>query len=297
MSSSYRIEPLKRNNYDTWKIQAEAVLIQNNLWEYVSGKKQCPEDENGKSTWIEKDLKARSELVLIISPSELKLIKNCKTSKEVWDTLQNTFQSSGPARKATLLKQLIIHKLKDEENVRDHVNKFMDIVNKLNEMDITINSDLLSIMLLYSLSPSFENFRIAIESRDTLPSPDDLKIKIIEESEARSKDTIRNNEDTFYCKNKQFKTRNNFQSNGKPSKQFETNSNYKVKCYICGKLGHKANNCRSKPNATGLKVEAECFSSDLKTFDPSTSSWCLDSGCTSDMCRDKSNFKTFKVEM
>jgi hypothetical protein len=90
------------------------------------------------------------------------------------------------------------------EMVRDHVNKFMDIVDKLNEMDININSDSLSIMFLYSLSPNLKNFRLAIETRNTLPSPDDLKVKIIEESESRSKESLKPNEDTFYYKNKHF---------------------------------------------------------------------------------------------
>lgn len=31
-----RIEPLTRHNYDTWKIQAEALLIKNDEWIYAS---------------------------------------------------------------------------------------------------------------------------------------------------------------------------------------------------------------------------------------------------------------------
>lgn len=52
-------------------------------------------------------------------------------------------------------------------------------------MDVNINEDLLTIMMLYSLLPGFENFRVSIKSRDTLPKPDEFKIKIIEESDAR----------------------------------------------------------------------------------------------------------------
>lgn len=58
-------------------------------------------------------------------------------------------------------------------NIRSHLNNFMDKVDKLAEMNVNINEDLLSIMMLYSLSTKFENFRVAIESRDTLPTPDE----------------------------------------------------------------------------------------------------------------------------
>ncbi|KAI5635264.1 gag-polypeptide of LTR copia-type domain-containing protein [Phthorimaea operculella] len=72
-------------------------------------------------------------------------------------------------------------------------NNFMDIVNKLADMGIDLDSDLLSIIMLYSLPAAYENFRIAVESRDTLPKPEDHKIKILEESE--------NNKHTklFFC--------------------------------------------------------------------------------------------------
>lgn len=61
--------------------------------------------------------------------------------------------------------------------------------DKLAEMDIDINKDLLSVMLLYSLPKSFEKFRCAIEARDELPPAEILRIKITEEYDARKGDS------------------------------------------------------------------------------------------------------------
>lgn len=122
---------------------------------------------------------------MAINPTELKQVKGCETSREVWLKLKNIYQSRGPARKATLLKQLALQRMDETGVVRSHIDKFFDAVDKLNEMDVVINSDLLAIMLLYSLPSRFENFRCAIESRDELPTLEVLKLKIIEESEAR----------------------------------------------------------------------------------------------------------------
>lgn len=98
--------------------------------------------------------------------------------------LQEVYQSKGPARKATLLKQLTLTRIEKCGDVRTHISTFFDIVDKLKDMDVEINNDLLAILLLYSLPPEYENFRCAIESRDTLPEPEILRIKIIEESDA-----------------------------------------------------------------------------------------------------------------
>ncbi len=87
--------------------------------------------------------------------------------------------------------------MKENDNIRDHLNKFTDTVDKLAVMDIKINDDLPSVMMLYSLSVSFENIRIVIESRDELPHPDMLKIKILEEFEARNKNHFSHNEGAF----------------------------------------------------------------------------------------------------
>ena len=77
--------------------------------------------------------------------------------------------------------------MSDGEDIRDYPRDFFDTVDKLGE-NIEVNSDLLTIMLLYSLPPAFENFRCAIESRDALPTPEALRIKIVEEADARKSD-------------------------------------------------------------------------------------------------------------
>lgn len=67
--------------------------------------------------------------------------------------------------------------MKSGQNVTEHVTKFFGIVDKLADMDIEINDDLLTIMLLQNLPDDFGNFRYATESRDDLPKPDTLRIK------------------------------------------------------------------------------------------------------------------------
>ncbi|XP_026825989.1 uncharacterized protein LOC113562075 [Ooceraea biroi] len=73
----------------------------------------------------------------------------------------------------------------DGSDVLTHLNDFFDAVDKLHDMDVILNQDQLTIMLLYNLPVSFENFRIAIESRDDLPTPEALRVKIVEEYDAR----------------------------------------------------------------------------------------------------------------
>ncbi|CAB3223036.1 unnamed protein product [Arctia plantaginis] len=72
MASSIKIDRLTGDNYDTWKINMRAILIKDDLWEYVSGALPKPQLSDSKyADWIKMDRKAESDLLLSISPSEL----------------------------------------------------------------------------------------------------------------------------------------------------------------------------------------------------------------------------------
>jgi len=115
LSHASRFEPLNRENFDTWKIHMEALLIRNDEWDYVNGTNVKPEfvaDNAARAAaiaaWNKGDSKAKSDIVLSISVSKLKQIKGCVTSKDVWRKLETIFQSKGPARKAILLKWFML---------------------------------------------------------------------------------------------------------------------------------------------------------------------------------------------
>lgn len=246
-SGIVRIETLNTENYYTWKMQMEAVLLKNDAWGYVNGNCLQPVLTPGDAasiaavnTWKKNDGKAKSDIILSIRPSELKLIKRCNTSKEVWNKLENIFQSKGPARKATLLKQLTLHRMEEGDDVKTYVRKFFDTVDKLAEMNIEINAELFAIMLLYSLPSSFENCRCAIESRDELPSPETLRIKIIEESDARKNDTRGTTQNALISK----KT-GNWKKSSTQGPKVRDKEEFKFRCHRCRKKGHK-----SKMNVT-----------------------------------------------
>jgi len=91
-SGIMRIEVLNRENYDTWKMQMRALLMKNDKWGYVNGKITKPEVIFGDAAttmaaqeWASKDEKAKSDLILSIGPTQLKLIKKPVRRHESFD--------------------------------------------------------------------------------------------------------------------------------------------------------------------------------------------------------------------
>jgi len=256
---------------------------------------------------------------LAISPSELKQVHGCQTSRELWLKLESIYASKGPARKATLLKRLTLQRMQEGDDVREHMAKFFDTVDKLGDMDVNINDDLLSIMLLYSLPVSYENFRCAMETRDELPKAEVLKVKILEEDNARKQSNTLDAQGAMFAKRNDRKKKFAKQRvpNNKKTENRSNQGSSKIQCFKCHKFGHKAPECRNKiesvPESKSAtdKVEVDdCFAifdrvldehvkeviqgnaytSCIKDENVYPHRWALDSGCTSHLCGDKDKF-------
>ena len=303
-----RIEMLNKDNFETWKIQMKALLIKNDSWTYVNGKNVKPQlkegdEESAKqcAKWDDLDEKSKADIILCIAPSELKQVKHCKTSSELWNKLEEIYQSKGPARKASLLKSLIQLRMNDADDIRGHLRTFFDIVDKLSEMDITVDQDLLAIMLLYSLPSTFENFRCAIESRDELPSVESLRVKIVEEADAR-RGTGREKTEAYAAVPSQRKQpwtrwkRGGATPNRNGRTDFKKNDTSKIRCFRCQRIGHTASKCdqqqrKEAPHVGLLTTDYNQESSFLSSDEKMSTSFILDSGCTRHLCNDSKMFE------
>jgi len=80
--------------------------------------------EDNFAQWINEDAKTKSDLILAMSTSELRHTKNFETSNEVWEKLHSTYQYTDPARKAAMLRSMILLKMNAGGDMKIHINKF-----------------------------------------------------------------------------------------------------------------------------------------------------------------------------
>lgn len=290
----YSIDKLDDDNYDGWKVQMRSVLVHCDLWSYVSGAIVKP--EAGATTglavadWNSKDGKALATVLLSVKSSQLLHVKNCTSSASAWCKLEEVHSPRGPARKVTLFKQLLNLKMVENSSMSQHLNNYFDLFEKLIEVDIKLQDELVAIILLSSLPKEYENFVIAIESRDELPKVNVLKTKLIEEGKRREGSVVQDSgEMAFFAKQR------------KPPSHSQGRT-VRGKCYKCNKKGHYAASCRSQSTAPTKTVASFAMLNAIECEHLNKNVWVLDSGTTSHMCCDKNLFvkltsHTEKIEL
>ncbi|UYV63271.1 hypothetical protein LAZ67_2003604 [Cordylochernes scorpioides] len=274
----YQIEKLNKQNFETWRLQMQMILVHSDLWIYVNEANIKPEPGNQEFTnWQNKDQKALATIVLSLNPSELVHVKNCKTAEEAWKKIEEVYRPKGPATRVSLTKRLIQMKMRPNDDLKDYLSKFTSLVDNLGEIGAQVPEDFLVILLLCSLPESYEGFRTAIETRDELPKLETLKVKIIEEDQRqREMEGTSSGEQNAFFGNPERKTTN--------STKPPTRKDFKFNCHYCGKKGHKAADCWSKRNSkrNNTRMAASLGIRDENILD--VNEWCLDSGATAHMC-------------
>lgn len=268
-----------------------SVLVHACLWKVVSGESVKPEVDTG-GAWQSQDEKALATIILSVKSSQLGYVKGCLTAAEAWKVLQDVHQPKGPLRTVMLYKKLLSKRLLEGQSISSHIKEFKEIFDALDAVEIGITEKLRSVVLLSSLPESFENFVVAIETRDELPLFDALCIKLIEEDTRRGGAEQQREKQTESAK--AFTAVHKPQA---PAREARPSAKKRkdVVCYNCGERGHFKANCRREKVNKESATQKQC--SLLNALDGGgfgKTQWCLDSGATSHMCCDRSVFTEYE---
>ncbi|KMQ84176.1 retrovirus-related pol polyprotein from transposon tnt 1-94 [Lasius niger] len=181
--------------------------------------------------------------------------------------------------------QAIIPKKDASQSMTQYVHSFTRKAEQLEEVGIKIPNELLSVMLLNSLPSEYDNFCVAIESRDEVPDIESLKQKLIEQ-EARLNKLNSKHDDTNQNDALTAKGKGNCKSTSKEH-QAKQKVKFNGNCFKCDKVGHRANDCRTKKTLISGNKTEDAMQAIVLTAEPERSAqWCLDSDATRHMCNE-----------
>lgn len=210
-----------RENYDLWRISAKSYLVIKGLWSCIT-----TEPAADKVDQIEKDLKALSELTLLLDENVYSYISDAVTAKQAWNNLEKSFQDSGLSRKVELLKQLVKLTLDECESVEDYISKMVTTCLKVGKAGLKIDDEILASLMLAGLPDEFKSLVMAIENSTTKLTSDAVKTLLLQETK--------------------FNPNNNGSGGNAFMAKSKNRGTFKFNCRRCGENGHMAKDCLDK---------------------------------------------------
>lgn len=276
------IPKLNKSNYNSWKFSVELLLIREGLWKFVTGTR--PEVEADQEKWDQGDQVARATIGLLMESTQHGLIKQTKTAKGAWDALKNNFEKPILTSKVSYLRNLILKRYSEGDNMEQHVTEMEEAFERLSLAGLELDKKLQVALVLSSLPKSFNTLTTALEGRtDDELTLDLVKTKLIDEAAKQGS----------YSDETVLKAGTSKRS---------------LICHYCQKPGHKQRECRkmahdreseaSKDDRRGRKNfsraktvrENNDYAFMMRRSEKVPGKWIVDSGATSHMCGDRSYF-------
>ncbi|KAG5898168.1 hypothetical protein JTB14_013212 [Gonioctena quinquepunctata] len=325
----YKVEKLNSENYRYWSMRAQGILEVKNLWQAVDpgfSKDQLREAANKKT-----DHSAKSILYLLINNNSLDDIMDCKTAKEVWETLKQIHTKYDTWHGLLLLKDFVNRAKKEDETINEYLTRRNGLYHKVKNAGFEFSEKVQAGFAVLGLPNEYEYLARNLRADEDNLNMSYLKSKLVEEERRiNNKNNIGTepeNVEAFttkkrpFAKNEQFMKNKTFRNKPQFSKEVTSSPNGKygqerfhqfLRCYRCLEIGHIGKNCPLSVNkivsadesdyqepstsrAAAFSVMQQSTSMSILNHRQKTDSgtWILDSGCTDHMTSHREKFCSF----
>jgi hypothetical protein len=292
-------EILNDSNYFIWEFNARMALARKNLLDHVLVKPKTSEAQ--KAEWKVRDMKALGIIAKMMSVQYQGMIREATSAMEAWETLRSFFVKASLHNKVQLKKELHEFEMSPGSSLMEHLLKFDEICMKLSGVGDKMDDTEKLVILLGSLPSEYDGMVRIIESKQTV-SLLEAKEMLRREYELNQKRDKK--EGAFQVKeHKNYRGSHRGRSQGRGrhgkyngdryrnfnKKYPKQHEEFKGKCFGCNQFGHKKVDCPNEKSHNG-NGEFAFTATGMNASD----TWLLDSGASSHMTSDISDFMEFK---
>lgn len=175
------------DHYDFWKIRMTTYLEAQGeeIWNAVQNGPYVPttvvngvtgikpqtswDDDDRKKVLFDK--KAKNILQSSLGMDEFFRISNCKTAKEIWDTLETTHEGTEEVKRSrlnTLSQEYEMLRMQPGERILDMQKRFSHLINHLAALGKTLSNSEINLKILRSLTREWQPKVTAISEKKSL---------------------------------------------------------------------------------------------------------------------------------
>ena len=173
-------------NYQFWKVRMKIFMesLEKGIWDAIENGPFIPKFEkdgfviekpwsqwtDAKSKKAKFDCIAKNIITSALNSDEFFWVSQCKSSKEMWDTLEVTHEGTNEvkrARKHALIQEYEMFRMLKGDTIAEVQKRFTHIINHLMSLDKTFDKEELNIKILKCLDRAWQPKVTAIsESKD-----------------------------------------------------------------------------------------------------------------------------------
>ncbi|CAI7808680.1 unnamed protein product [Closterium sp. NIES-54] len=181
----FGLDKFNGDNFAEWSFRMENVFDHYDLLEVMEGTEKCPENDPEKSPWVRKSAQGYLLLGQALGSSQIRHIKpfQCEPEKgpKAWAAL-NGLQAPATAAVAVVLeRQMAALRIEEDEAVEEGVQKFFDLLTRLEGADLNYSELQKKTKLLALLPESWSSLIINLNRDLPRLSLEDVKRAILQE--------------------------------------------------------------------------------------------------------------------
>ena len=149
------------SNYAYWKIQLQAILEMQDLWEIIDGSKPKPTaTDSDRADWDKQDRAARAQIVLTLKQEPLSVIAHTSTTaKTHWDKLSVRYEGKGEQRMLHLIDEIFRSTLSESEPLQPQINTILLVASKVTTLRLSLDNKLVAFAIISSLPSSMSTLK------------------------------------------------------------------------------------------------------------------------------------------
>jgi len=161
-----KIDKLTETNFHEWRQRNKMVVALRDLDDML--------DEDGKPTdadarelalWKRRDTKASAIIGLTLGSEQLEHVAGCKTTAELWSTLQGVFQRKSLMNKMKARREFYTVEMTVGEGMMGYINRVRNLGENLKAMGGEVTEMDVSMSVLIGPTSKYENLLVALDAK------------------------------------------------------------------------------------------------------------------------------------
>ena len=256
--------------------------------------------------WMQSDFLCRNYILNRLENNLYDIYSSYKTAKEVWEMLEKKYKTEDAGAKKFVIGKFLKYNMADTKTVIKQVEEIQVLIHELHAEGCAISEQFQVGSIIEKLPPSWRDFKVYLKHKRREMTMEDLILRLRVEEDHRKGDSVDGaranvieSEPSTKQKFQKFKGKkmSKLKPKGKDFKKIKGN------CWVCGKAGHKAQECRHRKDQTATRTnQAHVYEFDDNLVAVVTETnmvsnvkgWWIDTGATRYICGDKNLFSEYK---